>query len=38
MIKDGELEEAVAEERARLQNIVVKDNKVNLPIILCNDD
>ena len=33
MIKDEELEEAIAEERARLENKVVKDKKANLPII-----
>ena len=33
MIKDGELEEAIAEERAWLENKVVKDKKANLPII-----
>ena len=27
MIRDGELEEAIAEERARLENKVVKDKK-----------
>ena len=34
MIKDGELEKAIAEERDRLENKVVKDKKANLSIIL----
>ena len=32
MIKDGELEEAIAEERAWLENKVVKDKKANVPV------